>query len=182
MLRSFSLAVPFGLILACSGLTVADDKPVDWSKFHSSGKVKAVVEKVDGDSVTISVPKLERNKSSGYRGGRNRRPSVKVGHEDIDIPFAQNALVRWDKLPKKADGKDHTSKELEKSRLPIGAPGHAAERSDLKPGHIVELHLVHPSDIPDSKLTDKDIVIKYVVIEGETKAPAHANKNDTKKK
>lgn len=182
MIRSLALAVSFGVILAGSGLTIAEDKPVDWSKFHSSGKVKAVVEKVDGDSVTVSVPKLERNKTSGYRGGRNRRPSVKVGHEDIDIPYAANGLVRWEKLPKKADGKEYTSKELEKARLPIGATGYAAERSDLKPGHIVELHLVHPSDIPDSKLTDKDIVIKYVVIEGETKAPAHASKSDTKKK
>ncbi len=181
MIRYLALAVSFGLFTLSYSIVIAEE-PVDWSKFHSAGKVKGVVEKVDGDSVTISVPKLEKNKSSGYRGGRNRRPSVKVGHEDIDIPYAANGLVRWEKKPKKLDGKQHTSKELETAMKPIGAPGYAAERTELKPGHIVELHLIHPSDIPDSKLTVKDIVIKYVVIEGETKAPPHASKSDAKKK
>lgn len=181
MIRSLALILSFGMALFTSSFVVAEE-PAYWSKFHSAGKVKGVVEKVDGDSVTISVPKLEKNKTSGYRGGRNRRPSVKVGHEDIDIPYATNGLVRWEKLPKKPDGKQHSSKEMEQAMKPIGAPGYAAERTELKPGHIVELHLVHPSDIPNSKLTVKDIIIKYVVIEGETKAPPHANKSDTKKK
>lgn len=178
MLRSLLLAFGFlGTLSFTHG-----EEPVDWSKFHNHSKVKGVVEKVDGDSVTISVPKLEKNKTSGTRGGRNRRPSVKLGHEDIDIPYAPNGLARWDKLPPKPDGKSHTSKELEELKKPIGAHGYAAARTDLKPGHIVELHLVHPRDISESKLTDKDLLIKYVVIEGETKAPPHADKSDAKKK
>lgn len=167
--------------IGSSCFTIAEE-PADWSKFHSSGKVKGVVEKVDDDSITISVPKLERGKPNSNRGGRNRRPNVKIGHEDIDISFAEHALVRWEKLPKKADGTQRTSKELEVAKTPIGVPGYVASKNDLKPGHIVELTLVHPSNISDKNLTVKDIVIKYAMIEGETTPPPHADKNDPKKK
>ncbi len=156
-------------------------EPVDWSQFHSSGKVKGVVEKIDDSTLTISVPKLERGKSSAYRGGRNRRPSVKVGHEDIEISFADGALVRWEKLPKTTGGTERSAKELEEAKKPTGTPGYAALKDDLKPGHIVELHLVHPGSIPDKKLTVKDIAIKYAVIEGETAPPPHADGKDPKK-
>jgi hypothetical protein len=37
---------------------------------------------------------------------------------------------------------------------------------------------VHPRDIPTDKVKDSDIVIKWVLIQGETKAP----KDESKKK
>lgn len=181
---SRSVVLTFGLLLLplCSSGSAVD--PPDWSKFHSSGKVKGVIEKVGKETLTLSVPKLERNPAGGYRGARNRRPSFRVGHEDLEFSFADQGLVRWSKLPKKSDGKDHTAKELEESKKPIGATGYAATHEDLKAGQIVELHLVHPSSISDAKLTAKDIVIKFAVIEGETTPPPHADKpkSDEKKK
>lgn len=158
MIRAVVLAG--GLLLLGSSRPGQTAEPVDWSKFHSSGKVKGVVEKIDKDTLTVSFPKLERNPTGGYRGGRNRRPSVRVGHEDLEFAFADQGLVRWEKLPKKTDGTDHTAKEREEAKKPVGATGYAAGREDLKAGQIVELHLVHPSNITDSKLTAKDIVIK----------------------
>lgn len=182
MIRTVVLAG--GLLLLGLSRPGQTAEPVDWSKFHSSGKVKGVVEKVEKDSLTISVPKLERNPNGGYRDARHRRPSLRVGHEDLEFGFADQGLVRWEKLPKKADGTDHTAKEREEAKKPVGATGYAAEREDLKAGQIVELHLVHTSNITDSKLTAKDIVIKYAVIEGETTPPPHADKSkaDGKKK
>lgn len=184
MLRSstFFFGQLFAMALIGSSCLAIAAEPVDWTKFHSSGKVKGVIEKIDDSSITISVPKLERGKTSGYRGGRNRRPSVKVGHEDIEISFADGAMVRWEKLPKTTGGTDRSAKELEEAKKPTGAPGYAATKDVLKPGHVVKLHLVHPSGISDKKLTVKDIAIKYAVIEGETAPPPHADGKDTKKK
>ena len=87
-------------------------------------------------------------------------------------------------LSAKPDGKGGTlpltSKEMDELRKPIGAPGYAAAKSELKPGHIVELQLVRPRDIAADKAKDEDIVIKYAMIEGETKPPA--TKDAPKKK
>jgi hypothetical protein len=60
---------------------------------------------------------------------------------------------------------------MEKLRQPTGVPGYAADRTDLKPGTIVEAHLVRPRSIPAAKATEADLVVKYVFIVGEGAPP-----------
>ncbi|CAN5255653.1 hypothetical protein BH11PLA2_BH11PLA2_10960 [soil metagenome] len=188
MIRIACLSAAFLLAVSFGAVTRAEDPALDWSKFTKHGEISGVIVKGSTDHLVLEVPKMVQNKTNGNRsrGGKNRRPSMKLGHEDIDIHFAPQGLVRWEKMPTNVDDKGvkifPTSKELDKMRLPIGAPGFAAERTDLKPGHMVTITLVRPSDIQASKVTDADIVIKYAVIKGETTPPKNAGKDAPKKK
>jgi hypothetical protein len=159
--------------MAFAGFAQAADEVPDWSKFTKHSVVKGVIVSAEADKITVEVPTVKKSNA-----GSNRRPSVKAGHEHVDISYAPAGLVRWEKMPSKPDGSKPTAKDLEDLRKPVGAPGYAAAKGDLKPGHIVELTLVHPRDIPADKVKEADIVIKYVMIEGETKAP----KEEPKKK
>jgi hypothetical protein len=159
--------------MAFAGFSRAADDVPDWSKYTKHSVVKGVVVSADSDKITVELPKSESKNA-----GKHHRPSVKAGHEDVDISYAPLGLVRWEKMPSKTDGSKPTTKDIEDLRKPIGAPGYAAAKGDLKPGHIVELTLVHPRDIPADKVKSADIVIKFVLIQGETKAP----KEEPKKK
>jgi hypothetical protein len=169
MNRITALALSF---LAFVGFAQAADDVPDWSKYTKHSVVKGVIVSADSDKITVEIPKVEG------KGGKKGKPSVKAGHEDVDISYAPAGLVRWEKMPSKTDGSKPTTKDIEDLRKPIGAPGYAAAKGDLKPGHIVELTLVHPRDIPADKVKSADIVIKFVLIQGETKAP----KEEPKKK
>jgi hypothetical protein len=140
------------------------DKAPDWSKYATAGEVTGAVVSADEDGVTVRLSGLART-GGGRRGGQ-----VKETHVDHTYKFADGGLARWKKLPAKvgADGKKtpHTSAELEKAKLPTGAPGYAAERSDLT-SKVVELHLVRPKSVPASKATPDDLVVKYAVIVGD---------------
>lgn len=157
---------------------IASDNPPDWSNYTNHSKIEGVIVKGELDKITLQVPKLEKGKNNGNY--RRRRPNVHLGHENIVIPYAPSGIVRWEKLQPGADGKLPTGKALDALRLPYGAPGYAAEKTELRPGLVVEVHLVRPREVTAAKATEKDLSIKYVIIIGETKAPP--SKDDKKKK
>jgi hypothetical protein len=186
-------------VVALGGIASAADQPVDWSMFVKHAEIGGVVVKADKDKIVLDVPTLEKkqagnnnnnnnnnNNKAGNRGGRNRRPSLTVGHEHVDVHYAAQGMVRYEKVPEVTDGKGGTTKptgkELDKLRLPLGAPGYAAERTDLRPGHIVAITLVRPSTVTAEKASDDDILIKYAIIKGITTPPKDAGKDDAKKK
>jgi hypothetical protein len=134
----------------------ADAKP-DWSKFANHKDVVGEVVKADEDGLTLRLPQ---------RAAKG---------EDLELKYAEGGLVRWKKLPPKvgADGKkaNYTPKEMEALKQPAGAPGYAAERTDLLTGHVVEVKLVRPKSVPAAKATPADLSVKYVIIVGETAPP-----------
>ena len=80
------------------------------------------------------------------------------------VGFADGVQVRRGKRPPKfgTDGKKaaYTQEELADLKKPYGVPGYLADRSDLKAGQSVDLILVRPREIPASKATQSDLLIK----------------------
>jgi hypothetical protein len=174
-----------GLVFAgaVSAVTVAaaadEDKPgdkaivppakVDWSKFATASETTGTIVKATESGFTLRVSWLAPTNSRT----KNARP--KEMHADHELTFAEGGLVRWKKLPPKigveAKERFYTPAEQTKLKLPTGAPGYAAEHGDLKPGHIVQVTLVRPREIPASKATPADLKVKYAVILGEAATP-----------
>jgi hypothetical protein len=170
----------------------ADDKPADAPKppvssgifnpnagkatTHSAGQVVITVSKVDSSTITAKMTELERNTnrpttSRRSRGGANHLHPVE---KDKDYDLASDVKVRWNNLPKKADGTSYTDKEYQALREPKGTPGYKADASDLKAGQTVRLYL--------SKGSGKDdkLVVTTVMIVAD--APKDAPAADTPKK
>jgi hypothetical protein len=150
---------------------VASAKAPDWTAFANAGEMLATVVSATDDSVTVRVSWAVPS-GGGNRGGRGGgRPNVKEQHTDYDLKFADGGMARWKKLPPKIDGDGkkaaYTPKEMETYKKPTGAPGYAAERTDLKAGYIVELHLLRPKEIKADKATAEDLSVKYAIIVGE---------------
>jgi hypothetical protein len=161
------------LTLFAASLSAADE-PQDWSGYALHSKISGTIVSGGLEKVTLEIPKLERRTTGGNNGnnGNNRnrnrnRNALRLGHEEIDLPYAPAGIVRWEKLQPGFDGKMPTAKALEALRLPVGAPGYAAEKTELRAGLIVEVHLVRPREITAAKATPKDLSIKYVIIQGE---------------
>ena len=154
--------------------------PVDWSKFATVDPISGEIIKADETGVTLRVlaPSVPTSRKS--------RVPQQAKHIDYDWKYADGGLVRWKKLPPKLDSDlkkvPHTEKELAASKMPQGAPGYAAERTDLKLGHLVELRLVRPKSIPESKAKPEDLLVKYAIILGEDPTPPKAPKTDEPKK
>jgi hypothetical protein len=179
----FTRKVLAGLVFAglAAVATAADekDKPaekpptpakVDWSKYATASEISGTVVKAADTGFTLRVSWLAPS------GGRNARP--KEQHQDHDLVFADEGMVRWKKLPPKigveADKKFYTPAETAKLKLPMNTPGYAADRGDLKPGHIVQVTLVRPKDIPAKKAEPGDLKVKYAIIVGEAATPPSA--------
>jgi hypothetical protein len=171
MSRFVSSLLTFAVLAA--GLALADDKKAavpDWSKFVTHATYQGEVTKVDADgfSILLTTP-------GGQAKGRR---------QDVRLTYAEAGLVRWKSMPPKVDerGKKvaYTDKERQRLREPKGAPGYAAERSDLKPGHLVEVTMVRPKDIPAAKAVLQDLQVKHAVIVGTS--PAAVLPVDPKKK
>jgi hypothetical protein len=185
------IRVALCVVLISSVAFAADNSPPDWSAYVNHGEIAGVVVKAGLDEITIDIPVLKRNQQGnnnnrGRQGGRNRRPSMTVGHEHIEVSFAPSGLVRWEKLPMFPDGKGGqirpTGKAFEDLKKPYGVIGYAADKTELRPGHIVLLQLVRPRTVPISKVTDSDVTIKYAIIKGETTPPKATEEPKKKKK
>ncbi len=142
-----------------------DKKPADWSAFVTvSQTVKGEVVKAEENEFTLRVPK-----------GRKA--------EELTFQFAEHGLVRWKALPTRLDDngkkKPFSSEEVREMKQPPGAPGYAAERTDLKPKYLVEVTLVRPKEIPANKAAFQDLKVKYVVI---LAGDPNAKKPEEKKK
>jgi len=155
----------------------AIDKPVDWSKFISVGEISGEVIKSDDTGFTVRVTwygpkggtnsKPQLNKGGGNKG-QQKTPQMVAQHHDYMLKYADNGVVRQQKLPPKTSetGKqvEYTVKELENAKKPAGMPYYAAARSELAVGSTVEVMLVRSRDIPAVKATENDILVKYVVM------------------
>ena len=181
------------LVLGCTGLITADDKKpatpdkIDWGGYVDYSKVVGEVEKVDnGVSFSLKVNELVPQVSKSYSAKSPPRVTAKVKTEKFSLLFHDEGLVRWEKTPPKFDDKGkkvtRTEKEFKELKKPIGAPGYAAEKSDLHVGHIVEVTLMRPKTITAEKAVPSDLRVKYVLISGTLTAPTDAKKDDDKKK
>lgn len=152
----------------------------DWSKYVTHSEVKAKIVKVErGGGLLIEVPAQPVLKTTG--SGANKRTMPVPGKpEKFSVIFAEGALVRWSKLPKTDEnGKKvaHTPEQLQAFKMPLGVPGYAAERTDLKIGQVVELVMVRPKEIAAAKATHTDLLVKRATIVGEdTSKPAEPPK------
>jgi hypothetical protein len=126
--------------------------------------VGKVVKSTDG-SLTLKGTQMESHRSG-------RRTYLRPVEKDVEYTLASDAKVRWQNLPKKADGTQYTDKEYKALREPAGTPGYKGENSDLKAGQIVRLYL-------SKGAKDSDPVVTTVLIV--TDAPKHDDKNPNKK-
>ena len=185
------------LVLGCTALIAADDKKpvasdkpatpdkIDWGAFVDYSKVVGEVEKVDdGVSFSLKVNELVPQVSKSYSGKSPPRVTAKLKTEKFSLLFHDEGLVRWEKAPPKFDDKGkkvpRTEKEFLALKKPVGAPGYAAEKSDLHVGQIVEVTLMRPKAITAEKAIPSDLRVKYVVVTGTQTAPSDAKK-DAKK-
>jgi hypothetical protein len=162
----FLLAIGFFI----SGLSLSlaedekkpDDQPPDWSEYAKGPMVNGEVSKLEkGDWVTIKIPK---------RSTRGR-----VSYDELKFEYAEQGLLRWSQIPPKVDenGKKVilSFKERQDLKTPKGVPGYKAEKDELQVGHIVQLELVRPKEIPAAKATPQDFKIKYATIVGFNPGP-----------
>lgn len=158
---------------AADGKT-ADAKPVetaaaDWSKFVFVSEVQGEIVKVEKNSFLLKIPGPPQNKTTGT--GKNRHLIQVPGKPvELSVAFADAGFVRWSKLPTKLDvhGKktSHTVEEIAELKKPYGVSGYAAERTDLKAGQSVDLVMVRLREIPATKATTTDLVVKKATILG----------------
>jgi hypothetical protein len=164
------------------------DKPADWSAFSSAGEVSGEIVKADEDGFTLRISWQTPGKSRANHAKQFRPQNPTEKHQDYQLSFAENGLARWKTLPAKGTdekGKPvpYTEKERTELRKPSNAPGYAAERGDLKPGHLVDVTLVRPKEISSEKATLADLKVKYAVITGtDPKGPPDTKKDEPKKK
>ena len=185
MPRSTSKVVAVAVLaVGLAGLATADDKKPtgpDWSGYVTASTVTGEVAAADEEGLTLKVTELVPYSTRSSRG----RMSVKAKTEDLRLTYADGGLVRWKAFPPKLDEKgkrlQYTDKELKELRSPVGAPGFAAERSVLEPGHLVEVTLVRPKEIPSAKVTFQDLKVKYAVIVGTDPAAVMKKMDATKK-
>ena len=102
--------------------------PTQPPQIHSAGQLVAKLSKAGDSTVTVKVP--QRN------GTGPRPPGTRTVEKDHDFDFAADVQIRWQNLPKKADGKSYSNEEYQALR-PATAPGYKADESDLKPGQTV---------------------------------------------
>lgn len=142
-------------------------KAPDFSKYKFIKDMTGEIVKADENKITVRV--------KWTKATPNPNPKAKVVpkttemHQDYDFQMLPESLVRTRVLPPKLDdnGKKvaHTQKEKDTLKLPTGYPGYAATVTDLKGGSNVYVYLVREKSISDSKATDDDLRVKYVVIE-----------------
>lgn len=182
----------------------ATDRGPDFTGYTFVADVVGEIVKASDSSITLRitwyVPQASNNRnhrprlSSNNRNFRNpysmrRRTGTvkwKEQHHDYDLQYIPASLVRNRHLPPKLDenGKKapHTEKELNELRKPLGTPGYAAEKADLKPGTIVEVYLIRDRSVPVAKMTEGDIRLKYVFILGQDPNPPKTAATPKKKK
>lgn len=175
--------------------SLGDQKPIDWSNYTFVADAIGEVVKADSAKVTIRVTwfvdQVQANKYGNRRpplhhNNRNfrnpfannmNRPKIvhKEMHHDYELEFVPESLVRTKTIPTKLDEKgvrvNLNQKELDEFRAPAGAPWYAASPADLVPGTIVDFIVIHDKKIPNAKVTENDLRLKYVVILGKDPHP-----------
>lgn len=198
MTRVVPAAILMPLAFGVAGLA-ADDKSVppepDWSGYVRFSEVTGKISKLEKNGFVFHLTWTETSgvQNNQYRPGAigalaggglprashmSARVRTQVHHEDVHFRFAEAGLVRWHKLTMGpgAGGKFVTEAEQNRLKLPAGAPGWAADRSDLRPGQVVEVTLVRPKDVPLAKATPADLRVKYAVIHTQPEAAAAGKK------
>lgn len=150
-----------GVLLTAVALAAGEKKPgdpktapakQDWSGYVFHSTVTGTIYRPNKDGILVKVPKP--------RGASDR----------LQLPFHDMTLVRWKTLPPKLDEKGkkvaRSAAEMKELKLPTGAPGYAAARSDLEAAQTVEVTMMRPKDIPLNKVDFQDLVVKQIVITG----------------
>ncbi len=168
----------------------------DVSKYTKFSEVAGTVIKVGKDNFTLRItwytqsggtrPNLYHGNHSHhqyYHPSRPRPAKVTEHHADHVLTFLPDGLVRWHLLSQEpgVKGVELKPADREKLKAPLGAPGWAADRSDLKPGDVVDLFLVRPNGVALGKITESDLRVKYAVIWRENGVvPKQANAGNKK--
>jgi hypothetical protein len=183
----FTFALGIGLATLSTATIRADDaktpakeppaKAPDYSSYKAAKTVESVeVVKADDKKLTIKVS------YAATKPGPGGRPVTVQMKKDVDYQFIPESLVRTKILPPKLDdnGKKvpYTDKEKAALKVPPGVVGYAANIADLTPGSTVDLILIRDKSIPEAKVTEDDMRIKYAVI---TALPTTTTTNPPKK-
>lgn len=184
MLRAWATTIAATIWLA-GAVGAADSPGTATSNYIKFSEVAGTVTKVDKDSFTLRVTWYTMQQQNGSRGGnrslrsgnhgRNSyyhpsrpRPAKAVEHhQDYNLTFASDGLVRFHKLsqePGAGGGKFLPPAEQNKLKEPLGAPGWAADKSELTVGDVVDVHLVRPGGVKLSDLKETDLRVKYAII------------------
>ncbi len=135
--------------LSLFGFTVtlrADDKdkkadPPSSASLTSVGDMNGVLQSADSGAITLRL-----NQISLQGGGRGKGMKAKENHQDLKLEMTSDCKVRVQHLPtltdEKGNKKARSPEELQKLKGNSTLPGYMAETSDLKPGQILQVHLV----------------------------------------
>ncbi len=201
--RSSKILASMLLASGLAGLALAaDDTPAatpaakpaegrpDWSGFVTVSTTTGEVTKVDADGFTLRVTWQAAQGGSGrpsYGKNHSRQTqskSPKLMHEDFALTFADQGLVRWKTLPKRTDEKGkilpYTEQEMKAFHKPEGAVYYAADRTELKVGHIVDVTVVRPKTITSDKAQTSDLRVKTAVVVGTDPHPVADGAKKTK--
>ncbi|CAN5165607.1 hypothetical protein BH11PLA2_BH11PLA2_43060 [soil metagenome] len=139
-------------------------KPFDWSKFPKHSEASGELVKITETAITLRNVVPER-----------QGPYIRMKNIDVEYTWHEQGVARRDKAPKFTNDKGldrpGTPDELQKLRKPIGVPGFAMDRSELKTGDLIKVELVRPTAIPPSKIKPEDLMIKYAFMMGENPKP-----------
>jgi hypothetical protein len=169
----FTFMLGIGLTTLSTTATLADDtktpdkeppaKAPDYSNYKAAKTVESVeIVKADDKKITIKIS------YTGTKPGPGGRPIPVQMKKELEYQFVPESLVRTKVLPPKYDsnGKKvtYTDKEKAALKIPAGVVGYAANVSDLAPGSTVDLILIRDKSIPEAKVTEEDMRIKYAII------------------
>lgn len=178
------VTLPTGMFAADDTKSTAKDPPTkipDYSKYKYAKEVTGEVVKADDKNLTVRIKWVEQ-KGAPQKG---RPPMLTEKQKDYDFPFIPESLVRTMHLPPKTDDKGkkipYTDKEKEALKQPPRVTGYAAQISDLVAGSTVDVILIRDKSIPDDKVTDSDLRVKYAIIQAPPAKKDEPKKDDTKK-
>lgn len=182
-----TLALTVGFMAAAVATGVAADSPGAFASGYTKySEVGGTVQQVDGESFTLRITwyTLEQQRGNNNNRGRNlgrggnnrnrnfrrpnqqRPPKAVEHHEDYNLKFAPGGMVRYEKLVQASGGEKFIPPaEQNKLKLPLGAPGWAADKSALQTGEYVLVHLVRPTDVKLKDLSESDLRVRYAIIQ-----------------
>ena len=177
--------------VALAGLATADDPPPPLPKLPKfkdyttlPDAVRGKVKSAKDDTLTVVLPEYTLSRSTGSSRSR-RPPTVKEKDVEHTLTLHDEALVRWSRKPDRKDDKGrpkpYTPAELKQLYAPAGAPGVLGNKLELAAGQTVEITLLLPTKVRPDELTEQDLRVKWVVIQG-APSDAPAKKDDDKKK
>ncbi len=176
--RSARIGGLLGLALAIgSVVTAADPAPTSSSSttptYITVGDIVREVVSSDANSITLRETYFVQpaRPVRGRPANPNANKNTGWQHRDTTMNFTADATARIKRLPPKvgADGKKegYNPEEFAKLKGNPNLPGFKAELSDLKPGQMVEVHIVRLAGAAKTKDASDGQLVRWALIIGE---------------